>query len=368
MQLPGKLNNWNADIVFGCDKLLQIEIDQTNKQFISKDNVIYDSQKKKLLFYPPGDENEYFSIDENVEIISRFSFANSKLTSISLPNSITTLEDYCFYSSRYLTTLTISSSNSTISKCAFAFCESLEQIIILSRNNYILEKAFYGCLQLKKIMFLGSEITTEENSFDKCVELNSFKTLNTFNGNNENLKSLYQYLNKNDLVTGSCGTDCYYYHDQGLNELTVFGNGTLNKIEISNVQNIQTIVIEDGIKEINGSIFNVFTNLQTIEYKGLKDISFINRIENNYFFGIKVRDYYESETFCGKEASKKYGKIENDIQWIISEGKLTVYGKGDIQCFVEMTNEAPWIEFKDDINEIVITNGIKTIGKIHSMD
>ena len=82
--------------------------------------------------------------------------------------------------------------------------------------------------------------------------------------------------------------------------------------------------------EIDCQIFNQFNQLEIIEYKGKDGIKFENEITNSHLYGIKSSNNYQSTSFCGKEINNKLGKLTSTINWIITEGKLNVYGKGEI--------------------------------------
>ena len=55
-------------------------------------------------------------------------------------------------------------------------------------------------------------------------------------------------------------------------------------------------------------------------------------IQNSHLYGIKVSDYYQSETFCGKEASKKYGNLTTEIK-----KSEAIKLKTDVNCRVHFS-------------------------------
>lgn len=87
------------------------------------------------------------------------------MTSITLPNTITSIGDYAFYSSEMdgdpnqLTTITIPNSVKTIGKYAFGRCYSLQTVVIGDGVTTIGEAAFFRCPNMTDIT-LGSSVTT----------------------------------------------------------------------------------------------------------------------------------------------------------------------------------------------------------------
>ena len=73
----------------------------------------------------------------------------SSLTSISLPNSLTTIEPYAFHSCENLTTISLPNSLTTIGSYAFEHCDSLTSVSLPNRLTSIEEFAFSGCSNLE---------------------------------------------------------------------------------------------------------------------------------------------------------------------------------------------------------------------------
>jgi hypothetical protein len=73
------------------------------------------------------------------------------LTSITIPNGVTTIESLTFYNCSYLTSVTILGNVTSIGNDAFYDCISLTSITIPSSVTSIGNGAFYGCQGLKEI-------------------------------------------------------------------------------------------------------------------------------------------------------------------------------------------------------------------------
>ena len=72
----------------------------------------------------------------------------SSITSITLPNSITSIEDWAFAYCSAIKSITIPNSVTSIGRNAFRYCTSLTSINIPSSVTSIGENVFHGCISL----------------------------------------------------------------------------------------------------------------------------------------------------------------------------------------------------------------------------
>lgn len=93
---------------------------------------------------------------------------SSKLKSILLPNSIVTINNYCFSKCYSLTEINIPNSVTAIGDVAFKYC-GLTSLVIPESIKKIGNGAFYGNSHLMEVFFLGSEKPKiRSNAFDYC--------------------------------------------------------------------------------------------------------------------------------------------------------------------------------------------------------
>lgn len=93
---------------------------------------------------------------------------SSKLKSILLPNSIVTINNYCFSKCYSLTEINIPNSVTAIGDVAFYGC-GLTSLVIPESIKKIGNGAFYGNSHLMEVFFLGSEKPKiRSNAFDYC--------------------------------------------------------------------------------------------------------------------------------------------------------------------------------------------------------
>ena len=98
------------------------------------------------------------TIPDSVTTIGSFAFYDcSSLTSVTIPDSVTTIGDYAFWYCSSLTSVTIPDSVTTIGAAAFQSCSSLTSVTIGNGVTTIGAAAFEYCTSLTEIHFAGTK-------------------------------------------------------------------------------------------------------------------------------------------------------------------------------------------------------------------
>ena len=100
------------------------------------------------------------TLPDSVTLIGNEAFNGCKsLTSVTIPDSVTSIEDGIFENCTSLTTVTIPDSVTSIGKGAFESCTSLTNVTIPDSVTFIGSEAFYGCSNLKSMTFTDLDCT-----------------------------------------------------------------------------------------------------------------------------------------------------------------------------------------------------------------
>ena len=100
------------------------------------------------------------NIPNSITSIEEYAFCNLRLTSINIPNGVTSIGTEFFSSCSSLTSINIPNSVTSIGKKAFSSCTSLTSITIPNSVTSIDNSAFFGCTNLKIYCEQGSHAET----------------------------------------------------------------------------------------------------------------------------------------------------------------------------------------------------------------
>lgn len=106
-----------------------------------------------------------------VTTIGHAAFFNSAVTSVTIPDSVTSISDEAFVNCPKLTNISIPNSVTFIGFSAFNSCTSLKSITLPSSLSTIQSYAFYNCENLKTIRIPVSVTSIGNYAFDVCPSL-----------------------------------------------------------------------------------------------------------------------------------------------------------------------------------------------------
>ena len=120
------------------------------------------------------------TIPNSVTSIGVLAFSScSALTSITIPNSVTSTGDYAFSNCYSLTSVTLDSGVTSIGDYAFSNCSALTSITIPNSVTSIGNSAFIGCSALTSITIPNSVTSIGNSAFFYCSSLTSITIPNS---------------------------------------------------------------------------------------------------------------------------------------------------------------------------------------------
>lgn len=158
------LTNINIGMFYGC----------TNLQFNEYDNALYFGSKANpflYLFKAKSSDIVSCDINENCKIIFPNAFSHTKLTSATIPNSITIIGDVAFAFCSELTSVTLPNSVTSIGNYSFDNCTSLTSVVIPNSVVRIGSNAFESCMNLTDIEIPQSVTEIEYGAFYDCISI-----------------------------------------------------------------------------------------------------------------------------------------------------------------------------------------------------
>ena len=152
-----------------CTGLAAINVAEENENYCSIDGLLYSKNKQTLIHCPYMKEGEV-TVAEGVTYINNLAY-RSKITKITLPDSISRIGDRAFASCKALKSINIPESVTSIGDGAFEGCAKLADIALPESVTSIGDGAFESCAKLKSVNLPDSLKYIGDEVFMGCISL-----------------------------------------------------------------------------------------------------------------------------------------------------------------------------------------------------
>ncbi len=302
----------------GCDSLTKVYYGGTEDQ---RDAIAMEASNEDLLaavwnyketdwYYTTNDDEvtitSYLGTATNIAIPSTIqdlpvtaiayeAFYGTNLTSITIPDSVTTIGSSAFRDCDSLTSVTIPDSVTSIGSSAFRDCDSLTSVIIGSGVNRFGSNVFYNCDSLTSVTIPDTVTDIGEYAFYDCDNLASITIPDSVTTigvgaffHCDNLASVtigngitvicegtfYSCVNLTNLILGDgvirIGNEAFWNCDS-LTSVTIPDSVTsIGGHAFARCDSLTSITIPDSITHISDYAFDGCTNLNYTVYDGAK--------------------------------------------------------------------------------------------------
>ncbi len=303
------------------------------------------------------------SLPSTITRIGKYAFSHVHLESIEVPEGVTIIEEHTFENCMYLTDVKLPSSLQEIGTSAFVLCSKLETISLPSGLKRIANATFSSCESLKSISIPNEVTEIETATFSGCSNLESIsfpESLTKIGSSSfESCISLKKMIVPNTVI--SIGTNAFY-----------------------NCSGVQEMVIPRSVESIGSGAFSALSSLKKLEINypvigtwlrentSLETVTLgdkVNAIADNAFYGcIALRSINLTENitsigsyaFSGCKALKEIGIINTPTvkNWFASCTELEAVAFGnDVK---EIVNSA--FSNCTKLKSITFAEGLQTIG------
>lgn len=190
--IPASVTEIGSNAFAGCTNLTSVTYggDWSNLTIQSGNPAVQDAANAPLFDFEFTPDNtavivtnyKYNGAAADVTIPSRYqgkpvttighaAFFNSAVTSVTIPDSVTSISDAAFINCPKLTNISIPNSVTYIGFSAFSSCTSLKSITLPSSLSFISGALFLGCSQLTTIHIPVSVTSIGNNAFADCPSL-----------------------------------------------------------------------------------------------------------------------------------------------------------------------------------------------------
>ena len=365
------------------DGKLTISGKGTMKDYNSDDNPSPASQKK--------DSVKKVVIEDGVTSIGTAAFSGCGLISITIPNSVTSIETGAFYNCSSLTSITIPDSVTSIGDSAFESCSSLTNITIPDSVTSIEDSAFESCSSLTNITIPDSVTSIGDSAFESCSSLTNITIPDSVTsigaGAFYNCSSLTSITIPDSVTSIGVGA---FYNCSSLTSITIPGGVTsIGMYAFYNCSSLTSITIPDSVTSIGMYAFSDCSSLTSItipdSVTSIEESAFescssltsitipksVTSIESGVFNNCNnLTVYLESgSTLTSNDLGVDESKIvsyhrwnEDNLTWkLYADGTLNISGTGAMKDYDYSDNRSP-VYMNSSVKKIVIEDGVTSIG------
>ena len=239
-------------------------------------------------FYDISSQITSFTFGDSVSAIPAYLCYKMELTSVSIPNSVTSIGECAFRNCTGLTSVTIGNSVTSIGNRAFYGCIGITSITIPNSVTSIGSSAFDGCTGLTSVTISNSVTSIEDQTFSGCTGLTSIiipESVTSIGG--------YAFEGCTGLASVTIGNsvtsigDCIFKGCKKLTSMTLMSNAVCTQSLLYNSSKeydirtqITSLTIGDEVTTIVENVFKGCSNLETVVFgENVQDIG------NNAFRG-----------------------------------------------------------------------------------
>lgn len=164
------LTNWDWDTKTGATFTVTVAAATSKFDFDETTGTIKEYNGTDTVVVIPSKINGV-----TVEAINNAAFPNSAVTSVTIPDSVTSIHDVSFFNCSQLTNISIPNSVTYIGYSAFSYCTSLKSITLPSSLSTISRALFSGCSQLTTIHIPDSVSSIQFYAFHDCENLKTIR-------------------------------------------------------------------------------------------------------------------------------------------------------------------------------------------------
>lgn len=328
------------------------------------------------------------SLPESITSIGDKLSSSSNLASVKLSNKMTVIPAFAFYGCSKLIDINIPDSLIEIGKCAFDGCSQLKSITLPQGVTAIGDSAFDGCSALQSVDLPATLATIGEAAFYECKSLASITIPDGVTEIKYNTFAKCSSLNSVEIGSGVAKIGQWAFNECiGITSLTIPGNvKTLGEGAFINCTNLASLTIESGVTTIGIKAFQVCPNIKKISIPGsvttIEDDAFyectntaeitleegIKSIGESAFWGSKYLNTITipaSVTSIGKYAFWGYNSVAS-IKCLsttppsISETTFNVYSTSKIYvpegCINAYKSHSGWSKYWSEYGDIFVEN------------
>ena len=243
--IPNSVTSIENKAFKGCNRLMSITL---GKGITTIKGDAFSDCTRLLQVYYQGDINDWCHISFYSSYANPLCYAkklyidNKEVVNVSIPNTVTTLNDYVFYNYSNLLSIDIPNTITSIGHDAFSYCTGLTSFTIPNSVTYI-GSAFSGCSGISSIVIPNGVVNIKGGTFSRCTNLTSVVLPNSV-------------TDIGDYAFGKCSS---------LAEITIPSGVTHIGISaFESCTSLISVIIPNSVTQMEYSAFEGCTNLKSV--------------------------------------------------------------------------------------------------------
>ncbi len=259
MTLSSTISKVTEDSFKSILSLETVSVSSNNLSLSSENGVLFNKDKTKLIKYPEAKKDLTYTI----------------------PDTVTSLENYSFLSANHLNTLTLSNNLKTIGDYTFDFCSNIAQINIPAGVTTIGKGAFSNCSKITNIVLSNTVTQIGDNAFESCLKLTAIDLPdNIINLGNKTFSDCISLATIDFPANLQTIGDSAFYNCKSLTQINIPGNVySIGQSAFCYCSNITNISLPNGIKILKEKTFYSCVSLLEITLP-----SELTTIEDDVFY------------------------------------------------------------------------------------
>ena len=143
--IPASVTMLGTSLFTYCHGLENVAVDPANPNYCSINGVVYTKDKKTVWAFPPAHPEKDFTLADTTETISDHSLYTAEIESLTLPDSVKTIDRFGMTYLKFLKSIKLSDNLESIGSHAFSNCRVLESVDIPASVKEIGSGAFMEC-------------------------------------------------------------------------------------------------------------------------------------------------------------------------------------------------------------------------------
>lgn len=163
--IPESMTSIGDACFFGCSSLESFSVESGSISFAVDDSgALLSADGTSFIAYPPAKSGDTYTVPDGVTELWPASFAQTSLTSVSLPSGLLFIDEWAFAYSD-IQSVTLPDTVTEIYDYAFAYCTRLTEMTFPASVRSIDAASFAGCANLSSVTFADGLETVEMAAF-----------------------------------------------------------------------------------------------------------------------------------------------------------------------------------------------------------